>query len=146
MPIPRPVQEGVVRLRPAGRSSDSAPFSDAESLAKERRGRPNFKRMEPSAVQHNRIAVDVWCGRSGWLLDGVAIVNDARKTETYSVPADVAIEMVRRLLQFPYPQICRHLVAAELLAALKEAGHPVSAEALEATWNARDEEALELLG
>lgn len=61
------------------------------------------------------------------------------------IPAPVILEMVRGLLRFPYPKICRHLVAAELLSALDEAGYPISLSAISATFNARDEEALELL-
>ena len=53
--------------------------------------------------------------------------------------------MVRRLLEFPYPRICRHLVAAELLGALNEHGYPIAAELISAAYDAHDDVALDLL-
>lgn len=65
--------------------------------------------------------------------------------QTTGIPAPVVLTMIRRLLEFPYPQICRHLVAAELLAALVEHGHTMPEGLISATWNAHDEEALDLM-
>ena len=61
------------------------------------------------------------------------------------IPASVVINMVRRLLNFPYPQVCRHLVAAELLGALKENGCPVDGALISAVFSGRDDEAIALI-
>lgn len=72
-------------------------------------------------------------------------MNAISKVETTGIPTAVVLRMVRGLLEFPYPQICRHLVAAELLGALEAAGHLVNPELISATWNAYDLDALDLL-
>jgi hypothetical protein len=56
------------------------------------------------------------------------------------------LNMVRNLMKFRYPQICRHLVAADLLSLLDSKGASVSADLADAVVNANDEEALRLLG
>lgn len=61
------------------------------------------------------------------------------------LPASAIMTIVRGLLEFPYPQICRHLVAAELLAALDENGHPIEPGLIKATWEADDITALSFM-
>jgi hypothetical protein len=61
------------------------------------------------------------------------------------IPASVLWRAIRVLLNFPYPQICRHSVAADLLSILEEHGVPVSAELASAVVRAEDDEALALL-
>lgn len=72
-------------------------------------------------------------------------MTEPTTTEPTGIPSPVVIEMVKNLLRFPFPQICRHLVAAELLGALEDAGCSVPDGAIAATFNAYDEEALELM-
>ena len=48
-------------------------------------------------------------------------------------------------MKFPYPTICRHLVAADMLSALEEHGYPVSRRLVKAVVDADDEAALEAL-
>lgn len=39
-----------------------------------------------------------------------------------SVPADQVLACIKRLLEFPFPQICRHLAACDLLDLLERNG------------------------
>ena len=52
---------------------------------------------------------------------------------------------VERLVDYPFPQICRHVVAADFLEKLEELGEPVTAELAGAVVRAEDWDALELL-
>ncbi len=66
-------------------------------------------------------------------------------TEPASLPAKTVLAFVQRLLEFPYPTICRHKVAADLLSLLEEAGYPLSQELARAVVFAHDDEAEILL-
>lgn len=57
----------------------------------------------------------------------------------------VLVTAIRQLLGFPFPTICRHSVAADLLAILEDHGAPVSEELAGAVIRAEDAEALVLL-
>jgi hypothetical protein len=57
----------------------------------------------------------------------------------------VLLTMIERLLKFPFPQICRHSVACDLLDQLERHGAPVSQDLAKAIVNADDETALTLL-
>lgn len=52
---------------------------------------------------------------------------------------------VRNAIDFPYPQICKHSVAADLLSLLEKHGVPISKELADAVVQADDERALSLL-
>jgi hypothetical protein len=58
--------------------------------------------------------------------------------------ADV-YDVVRGLLEFPYPTICRHLVAGNLLDLLEQRGHAVDDDLVRAVVRADDARALALL-
>jgi hypothetical protein len=62
-----------------------------------------------------------------------------------TVPANVLLKAVRNLLNFPYPQVCRHLIALELLSILEQHGTPIAPELATAVCQANDAEALTLL-
>jgi hypothetical protein len=57
----------------------------------------------------------------------------------------VVFGMIASLLRFPFPTVCRHLVAADLLSALEEAGLGIPQELARAVVAADDENALTLL-
>lgn len=61
-----------------------------------------------------------------------------------TVPIYVLETMVKKLLEFPYPQICRHSVAYDLLSIIEEYGGDVPNELAQAVTQADDERALEL--
>jgi hypothetical protein len=61
------------------------------------------------------------------------------------IKAEVLIALIKRTIKFPYPQICKHLVACDLLQILEEAGNPVSQELARAVVRAEDERAVKLL-
>lgn len=52
---------------------------------------------------------------------------------------------VKRALEFPFPQICKHMVAADLLSLLEERGLPIPDELAKAVVQADDETAIELI-
>ena len=58
---------------------------------------------------------------------------------------DMIKGLIKRLLKFPNPTICRHLVAASLLDILERGGTGVSEELAKAVVGADDELALLLL-
>lgn len=62
-----------------------------------------------------------------------------------SLPQDVVLTIVKNLLRFPFPQICRHSVALDLLGALEAEGYPLSLDLATAVCRARDDEALAIL-
>lgn len=62
-----------------------------------------------------------------------------------AISQEVALEMVRRLMLFPFPTICRHSVACDILSALEADGYALSPELAIAVTHAHDDEALELL-
>lgn len=61
------------------------------------------------------------------------------------IDAAEIVNEIKWLLNFPFPQVCRHLVATRLLAVLDEAGVSISKELISATFNADDITALPLL-
>jgi hypothetical protein len=79
------------------------------------------------------------------LPDAVAAAWDVELDPPVQIPADKLLRMVRRLLEFPYPQICRHSVACDLLSLLEEHGYPVTDALAAAVVRADDGKALELL-
>jgi hypothetical protein len=62
-----------------------------------------------------------------------------------SIPLSVLETMIISLISFPYPQICKHLVACDLLSIIEEHGGDVPYELAQAIAQANDERALELL-
>lgn len=62
-----------------------------------------------------------------------------------TVPISVLETMVIKLLEFPYPQICGHSVACDLLSIIEEYGGDVPYELAQAVTQADDEKVLELL-
>ena len=58
--------------------------------------------------------------------------------------ADV-LTLVRGAIKFPFPQVCKHLVALDLLNLLITKGYEVREELASAVVEARDEDALQLL-
>ena len=62
-----------------------------------------------------------------------------------TVPAKDIVRIVDGLLKFPFPQICRHSVALDLLSLLKENGIDVSEELAVAVIKADDDTALSLI-
>lgn len=62
-----------------------------------------------------------------------------------SIPQEVIFAAIEKLMHFPFPQVCRHLVALELLSILEQHGATVSEELARAICQAKDEEALTLL-
>jgi hypothetical protein len=69
----------------------------------------------------------------------------SEKDTTVSLPLDVVLSEVRWLLTFPFPQVCRHLVAGRLLDQLERHGYPLTHELAGAVVRAEDDDALELL-
>ena len=61
------------------------------------------------------------------------------------IPQIRILQMIERLMNFPCPQICRHLVASDLLSLLEEHGMQVSSELASAVVGANDEEAIKLI-
>jgi hypothetical protein len=61
------------------------------------------------------------------------------------IPASKIMAMIAGTIAFPYPKICKHLVAADLLSLLEEHGFPVTTELAGAVVNADDEVALDLI-
>jgi len=61
------------------------------------------------------------------------------------IPQARIIHIIERMMRFPYPTICRHSVAADLLSLLEEYGRPVSTELARAIVQADDDTALVLL-
>ena len=55
------------------------------------------------------------------------------------------LKAIRNAIAFPYSQICKHVVAADLLSVLEKHGVEVSKELADAVVSANDEEALTLL-
>lgn len=62
-----------------------------------------------------------------------------------NLPFDAVLREIVWLLNFPYPQVCRHLVAGRLLDAMEMHGYPLSAELAGAVACAKDDEALRIL-
>ncbi len=68
-------------------------------------------------------------------------------SKTVTVPADVLLRMAQKAIEFRYPQICKHLVASDILSMLEENGFPVTPDfcaLVKAVVNAEDDEALTL--
>lgn len=62
-----------------------------------------------------------------------------------TVPAAMVLEAVRGCLNFPFPQICRHLVACDLLEILERVGYVIPDDLARAVVKADDARALPLL-
>lgn len=62
-----------------------------------------------------------------------------------SISQEVVLKMVENLMKFPYPTICRHAIALDLLGALEFAGYELNAELANAVCSAHDDEALAIL-
>jgi hypothetical protein len=71
--------------------------------------------------------------------------DDCRIENSVSLPLSVVLDEVRWLLQFPFPQVCRHLVAGRLLDQLERHGYPLTNDLARAVVRAEDENALEIL-
>lgn len=54
-------------------------------------------------------------------------------------------KLIKRLVNFPYPQICIHSVACDLLSLLESKGHPIDNELARALVFADDELSLSIL-
>ena len=54
-------------------------------------------------------------------------------------------KLIKQMLGFPFPQICRHDVACRLISLLEERGYPIDEEFVKAVVAADDETALSLL-
>lgn len=61
------------------------------------------------------------------------------------IPPAVLVTAIRKLLEFPFPQICRHSVACDLLEILEKYGAEVPEELARAVVQADDETALDAL-
>jgi hypothetical protein len=48
----------------------------------------------------------------------------------------------RRVIAYPFPQICKHLVASNMLSDMEEIGFDVTQDVAHAVVNAHDDEAL----
>lgn len=62
-----------------------------------------------------------------------------------AVPDRALLQLVEKLIDFPFPQICRHLVAHDLLQAMREAGAEIPDELIDAVTQAQDASAREQL-
>ena len=64
-----------------------------------------------------------------------------------SVPASALFKLVEGCVKFPFPQVCRHLVALDLLSVMMEAGVEVPDELVKAISQSSggDEKAMEIL-
>ena len=58
---------------------------------------------------------------------------------------ETLLKLVKRFLEFPYAQICKHSVASTLLSTMEEAGFPLPKELAEAVVFAHDNEAIAIL-
>ncbi len=76
------------------------------------------------------------------MVDRKAAVFDPKQV---TIGGDVIMGFVKNLLDFPYSQICRHLVAHDLLTTLAENGLSVPEELLSAITKANDEDAKEII-
>ena len=65
--------------------------------------------------------------------------------EQPTVDPRLLVTAIRRLLNFPFPQICRHSVACDLLSILEISGLTVSQELAGAVVRAEDDAALAFL-
>lgn len=61
------------------------------------------------------------------------------------VPSEALLKLVRGLLDYPFPQVCRHLVAHDVLTIMKESGVEIPDELLRAVTHAKDDEAKQIL-
>lgn len=52
------------------------------------------------------------------------------------------LEVVKKLIEFPYPQVCRHYVAANLLDLLERKGYSLSSSLAKSVVKCDDERAL----
>jgi hypothetical protein len=59
-----------------------------------------------------------------------------------TIPNEKLIKFIKGLLTFPYPQVCRHLVACDLISILEDEGWKFPVEFVDAVVRANDEEAL----
>ena len=71
-------------------------------------------------------------------------MSDPKTTAGVMIPASEILDLVRGAIQFPFAQVCKHLVACDLLELLERHGCRVEG-LIPAVVNADDERALELL-
>lgn len=69
--------------------------------------------------------------------------TDSRQDSVLS--AEDIWEQIQWLLSFPYPTVCRHLVACNLLDLLERRGAAIPSGLAEAVVRAKDHEALQLI-
>jgi hypothetical protein len=62
-----------------------------------------------------------------------------------SIPVTDVFAFISKVISFPQPQMCKHLIAADLLSLLIKHGIEVSSDLAEAVVGADDETALRLL-
>jgi hypothetical protein len=62
-----------------------------------------------------------------------------------NLPHLTVLELMRKLINFPRPEICKHSVVCDLLSALEAEGMPVSEDLAGAVVNADDEGSLAIL-
>jgi hypothetical protein len=67
------------------------------------------------------------------------------KMITQSSIEDKLVVAIHNLLHLPFPQICRHLVALDLLSILEQHGATFPPELADAICRAKDEDALQLI-
>lgn len=63
-----------------------------------------------------------------------------------TVPIDELWKLVQCCIRFPYPQICKHSVACDILDVIERHGGLVTEEIADAIIQCRDEDALRLIG
>jgi hypothetical protein len=57
----------------------------------------------------------------------------------------ILLKFIKRTIEFPYPQICKHLVASNLLSIMEENGFDLSQELAKAVINADDDKSIDLI-
>lgn len=62
-----------------------------------------------------------------------------------SVPYTVILKEIKRIINFPHGQVCKHYIASNLLNMLEENGYPLTDELANAIVNAHDDDAIEIL-
>lgn len=62
-----------------------------------------------------------------------------------AIPVMDVLRFIRNVIDFPYPQICKHLVAGELLSVLETHGLVVPAALSRAVISADDDRAIAIL-
>lgn len=103
-------------------------------------------RVRKRAVGKRNVFSDRDPGPPAHLLAKPDPALDSQPSESrVAMSADDVLAFVEQLLRFPYPQVCRHYVAAQLLSELERLGLSVSRELADAVVGANDAEAIRLL-